>query len=62
MLTEAIFETFNELKDAVMRHGLEIILVWWDSKVLSKKYYYIPSRLHILDVLADTSSKYLSKE
>jgi hypothetical protein len=36
MLTEAIVEILNELKDAVMTHDIKIIFVGWDSKVLSK--------------------------
>ncbi len=59
VLTEAIVETFNELKDAVMTHDIKIIFVWWDSKDLSNNYYGIPSRLHILDWLAGISSNYL---
>ncbi len=54
MLTEAIVETFNELKNAVMTHARyeNICVVVLQS--FRKNYYDIPSRLHILDVLADT--------
>ena len=44
MLTEAIVETFNERKVAVMMHDMKIIIVV-GSEVLSKNYYYIPSML-----------------
>jgi hypothetical protein len=49
VLTEAIVETFKELKNAMMTYGMKIIFVGWDSKVLSKIYYEIPSRLHNLN-------------
>jgi hypothetical protein len=42
MLTEAIVETLNELMDAVKTHDIEIIFVWWESKVLSKSFKHAP--------------------
>ncbi len=47
MFTEAIVEIFNELKGSVMMHDMKIIF----PKVLSRSYYNISSRLHILDLL-----------